>query len=201
MPTEPERGSISKGMDIWYTYQFIKRLSIPWKDTQAFTLGLIDEKGKKLRKPKNTKERNAYTLFDRMVFNTKRLMQKFGFKDKIATFGAALFLLREQERMFDLTDDQAKVLIEEEMRKVQKGSAKTVSDLIEDGVAANATGAAVAGTGSDTVHWRAPAHPTNKRKKHKIDGIAFLRRQRNKEKVEQLTAAEKMIKKAKAAAQ
>ena len=91
MPVEPKRGSMSKGMDIWYTYQFLKRLSTPWEDTQAFKLGLIGKNGKKIRKPKNTNERNAYTLFDRMVFNTKRLMQKFGLKDKIGTFAAALF--------------------------------------------------------------------------------------------------------------
>ena len=100
MPVEPKRGSMSKGMDIWYTYQFLKRLSTPWEDTQAFQLGLVDKKGKKLRKPRNTDERNAYTLFERMVYNTKRLMQKWGFDNKIGTFAAALFLLKEQEHMF-----------------------------------------------------------------------------------------------------
>ena len=69
---------------------------------------------------------------------------------------------------------------------------------LREEVAANATGSAVAGTGSDPIHWapKPPAHPTNKRKKHKIDGIAFLRRQRNNEKKAQLSAAEKMIRQA-----
>ena len=132
MPVEPKRGSMSKGMDIWYTYQFLKRLSTPWEETQAFKLGLIGKNGKKIRKPKNTDERNAYTLFDRMVFNTKRLMQKFGLKDKIGTFAAALFLLREQEHMFELSDDEAKQMILEEKRKLQKESNKSFKELLED---------------------------------------------------------------------
>ena len=195
MPVEPKRGSMSKGMDIWYTYQFLKRLSTPWEDTQAFQLGLIGKKGKKIRKPKNTEERNAYTLFDRMVFNTKRLMQKFGMTDKIGTFAAALFLLKEQEHMFELSDDEAKQMIFEEKRKLQKETNKSFKELLEDAPTMS-TGSSIAGTEPHGVHW-APAHPTNKRKKHKIDGLAFLRRQRDKEKKEQLTAAEKMIKKAK----
>jgi len=195
MPTEPKRGSMSKGMDIWYTYQFLKRLSTPWEETQAFQLGLLDKKGKRIRKPRNTDERNAYTLFDRMVFNTKRLMQKFGLKDKTSTFAAALFLLKEQESMFELTDSEARQKILSEKRNIQKQEGKTIQQILEDAPTMS-TGASIAGTEPHGVHW-APAHPTNKRKKHKIDGMAFLRRQRDKEKKEQLSAAEKMIKKAK----
>lgn len=185
-----------KAFDIYYTYQFVKRLSTPWEDTSAFKLGIIDRNGKKLRSPKNTKERNAYTLFDRMVYNVKRILNKAGFKNRVSNFAAALLLLKEGENILDLSDFEIEHMIKEEEKILQKSSSKVFKQLREE-VAANATGAAVAGTGSDPIHW-APVrvHPTNKRKKHKIDGMAFLRRRKYAEKNQQLSAAEKMIKKA-----
>ena len=184
----------SKTFDLWYTYQFVKRLSTDWKDTDAFKVGLIDKNGKKLRSPKNKEERDAYTLFDRLVFNLKRLLHKAGLKSKISNFAAAVILLREGEELLNMSDYEIEQMIVEEEQRIKKDSSKEFKTLRED-VAANATGAAVAGTGSDTVHW-ARVHPT-KRKKHNIDGIAFLRRRKYQEKQDQLTAAEKMIKKAK----
>jgi hypothetical protein len=182
-------------LDVWYTYQFIKRLSTDWVDTEAYKLGLLDDNGKKIRSPKNTKERNALTLFDRLIFNMKRILGKFGLKSKISNFAAAIVLLKEQDTILDMEDKQVHVMIKEEIKFLRKNSSKTFSELVED-VPTNATGSAVAGTGSDTVHW-APVHPTNKRKRKQIDGLAFLRRRKYLEKQQQLTAAEKMIKKAK----
>ena len=186
-----------KTFDLWYTYQFVKRLSTPWTDIDAFKLGIIDKNGKKIRSPKTKPERDAYTLFDRLVYNLKRLLNKTGFKSKISNFAAAIILLREGEDLLDMSDYEIENMIVEEKKRLEKNSAKEFKTLKED-MAANATGSAVAGTGSDAVHWARPAmvHPT-KRKKHSINGVAFLRRRKYQEKQEQLTAAEKMIKKAK----
>ena len=41
---------MSQAVDIFLVYQFIKRLATPFNETKAFELGLIDEKGKKLKK-------------------------------------------------------------------------------------------------------------------------------------------------------
>ena len=42
---------MAKGvMDLFMVYQFVKRLTTPWDQTEAFKLGLIDANGKKLKK-------------------------------------------------------------------------------------------------------------------------------------------------------
>jgi len=68
-----------------------------WESTDAFKLGLIDENGKRIRKPKTSEEKAAYTLFHRLVYNIKRLIQKLpgGLTRRLASFASALYLIRE----------------------------------------------------------------------------------------------------------
>jgi hypothetical protein len=86
-------------IDAWLVYRFIKLLVTPFDETDAFKLGVIDASGKlKIKTDKMTSEQKAsYTLFHRLVFNIKRLIEKIpGGKSKIGTYAAALFLLKEQ---------------------------------------------------------------------------------------------------------
>ena len=58
--------------NVYFVYQFIKKLVIPFKNTRAYELGIIDEKGKVLKKRSSLKtrdEREAYTLSDTLIFN------------------------------------------------------------------------------------------------------------------------------------
>jgi hypothetical protein len=92
-------GMLKTGSDIYFLYSFIKRLSTPFKESPAFKLGIIDDKGKVLKKRRNLKtrdEKNAYTLMDTFIFNLKRIMSKVPFGGtRLASFAAALFLLKE----------------------------------------------------------------------------------------------------------
>ena len=58
-------------VDLFLVYQFIKRLSTPFEETKAYELGLIDEKGKRLKKASTRDEKNAMTYYDRLIFNLK----------------------------------------------------------------------------------------------------------------------------------
>jgi hypothetical protein len=97
---------MSQTIDIIYTYRFLKILTTPWDEMDAFELGIIDKKGKqlkKLRELKTTDEKDAYTYFHRMVFNLKRLLNKLpGGETKIASYGAALFLIKEDKNITPL---------------------------------------------------------------------------------------------------
>ena len=56
-------------------YKFIKILSTPFNQTDAYKLGIIDDKGKILKKMKNLKtgeEKKAYTIFHRLIWNLKK---------------------------------------------------------------------------------------------------------------------------------
>ncbi len=87
-------------VDLFLIYSFIKRLTTPWDKTEAFELGLIDSNGKKIKKAKTQEEKKVMGFFDRLVFNLKRLLEKIpGGRSRIATYAAALLLIREQEEM------------------------------------------------------------------------------------------------------
>ena len=102
----------SRAGDLFYTFRFIKLLTTPWEETDAFKLGLIDAKGKRIKSKqiKTSEEKDAYTTFHRLVYNVKRLMNQVpGGKSKIASYAAALFLLKEE---FGMTDDGIRKLAE-----------------------------------------------------------------------------------------
>tara|TARA_Y100000004_G_scaffold60030_2_gene66956 strand:+ start:1472 stop:2224 length:753 start_codon:yes stop_codon:yes gene_type:complete len=92
--------------NIYFVYQFIKKLTTPFEKTEAFKLGIIDEKGKVLKKRsslKSKEEKDAYTLTDTLVFNLKKVLAKIpGGSTRFATFAAALFLLKEEEKKKNL---------------------------------------------------------------------------------------------------
>tara|TARA_R100000458_G_C8259541_1_gene235193 strand:- start:239 stop:1138 length:900 start_codon:yes stop_codon:yes gene_type:complete len=80
-------------------YKFIKILSQPFKETDAYKLGIIDEKGKVLKKMKSlktTEEKKAYTIFHRLIWNLKKTLEKLPvFRSRLASFAAALYLIKE----------------------------------------------------------------------------------------------------------
>ena len=94
---------LSRAGDIFYAFRFLRMLTTSWEDTKAYTYGIIDDKGKVLKKAKTLKtpaEKAAYTVFHRLVFNIKRLLQKApGGGSKLASYAAALFLIKEQTGM------------------------------------------------------------------------------------------------------
>ena len=46
---------MGRAIDLFVTYRFLRLLTTPFEDTDAFKLGIIDEKGNRIRKPKYTK--------------------------------------------------------------------------------------------------------------------------------------------------
>ena len=86
-------------VDVYVAYKFVKILSTPWKKTDAYKLGIIDDEGKVLKKSKEletSQERKAYTIFHRLIWNVKRLLDKLPpTRTRIGSFAAALWMLRE----------------------------------------------------------------------------------------------------------
>ena len=81
-------------VDLFLVYQFIKRLATPFKEWEAYKLGIIDEKGNQLVKRKQfrkQKEHDAFGIFDLMITKLKKLLEKVpGGKTRIASYAAAL---------------------------------------------------------------------------------------------------------------
>ena len=97
---------MGRAIDLLITYRVIKMLVTPWKQHDAYKLGIIDDNGKVLRKAKtlkSAKEKDSYTILHRFVFNLKRLLGLLpGGKTKFASYATALALLIKENKEFVL---------------------------------------------------------------------------------------------------
>ena len=96
--------------NIYFVYQFLKKLVTPFEKTKAFELGIIDEKGKILKRRRDletSEEKDAYNLSDTLIWNIKKLMGKIpGGKSRIASYAAALYLIKEQSDGYKVTEEE-----------------------------------------------------------------------------------------------
>jgi len=91
---------MSRVIDALIAYRIVKLLVTPFNKTQAYKLGIIDDKGKVLIKSKqivNQKQRKAYTLLIRFVFNLKKLLAKVGVRGPLGTSAAAAIAFFKEE--------------------------------------------------------------------------------------------------------
>jgi hypothetical protein len=90
---------MSRIVDNLIAYRVLKMLVTNFTDTEAFKLGIIDAKGKNLRKAntlKTSEERDAYTFLNRLVFNMKKIINRLpGGENKTKSLVAALWLVKE----------------------------------------------------------------------------------------------------------
>ena len=95
-------GVLTKATDTVYTLRFLRLLTTPWEETNAYKEGLIDDEGNKLRKPVSEKDKSVYNMFHRLVFNVKKLINKVpGGKSKLASYASALYLIKEHLNLSD----------------------------------------------------------------------------------------------------
>ena len=111
---------MSRAVDLFVTYRFLKLLVTPWKKQEAYKLGIIDDKGKNLIRSRDFEredQRTAFTLLHRLVFNCKRIMQKIPFvRSQLGTYAAALFLLKEHYKIENLPEAEVtKYLLENKL--------------------------------------------------------------------------------------
>jgi hypothetical protein len=149
---------MSRLVDNLIAYRILSMLIKPFTDTAAYQLGIIDEKGKNLKKSSTlttSKEKDAYTYLHRLVFNMKKIINRLpGGESKLKNLVSAFFLVKEYyensdrslslmeeryDRLLEKLDKHNLTLVEEEMLIVEFLESGV---LLEDGVA-NVTGGAV----------------------------------------------------------
>lgn len=93
-------------VDLFLVYSFIKRLVTPFNEWPAYKLGIIDENGNILRKRndlRTIKERDAFGIFDVMILKLKKLLEQVpGGRSRIASYAAALWLIKESKDIEEL---------------------------------------------------------------------------------------------------
>ena len=136
---------MGRAIDLFVTYRFIKLLVTCFEKTDAYRLGIIDEKGQRILPPptaggvRRTKpeplntieEKNAYTILHKLVFNIKKIFSKVpGLRTKLGTYAAALFLLKDTFK--ESVDDPD--VFEKEFMKYLKEQGYEIDDSISEQV-------------------------------------------------------------------
>ena len=155
---------ISNALNYVVLYKLISRMIKPIKKTKAYELGIVDEKGKILRKRRTLKtkeEKDALTRLDIFVFNLKRVLGPLG-RSKLANIVGAMYLLKEQDNLeiFD-NEENRFVLVESRYASFLESLTKEDYLFIEEIVNAVGDGSNIAGLTDDP--------PVDLKKKKKKD--------------------------------
>ena len=130
---------MGRAIDLFVTYRFLRLLTTPFEKTDAFKLGIIDEKGNRIKLPKSTKPavelstselQGAYTILHKLVFNIKKLFNKIpGLRTKVGTYAAALFLLKDT---FKESVDDPDVFEKEFVKFLKENNIELDDEISED---------------------------------------------------------------------
>lgn len=136
-------------------YRILSMIVTPFSETNAYKLGIIDETGTLLIKPKDftsSDQKDAYTYLHRLCFNMKKIINRMpGGESRTKNIVAAFFLIKESYQ------NKEKTIHEDKFHKIinlmEDGYILVEDEIIveaflnEDGVAsaapANVTGAGV----------------------------------------------------------
>lgn len=155
---------ISNALNYVVLYKLISRMIKPIKKTKAYELGIVDEKGKILRKRRTLKtkeEKDALTRLDIFVFNLKRVLGPLG-RSKLANIVGAMYLLKEQDNLEIFDDEENRfVLVESRYASFLESLSREDYLFIEEIVNAVGDGSNIAGLTDDP--------PVDLKKKKKKD--------------------------------
>lgn len=153
---------MSQIIDNAIALRILTMLVKPFRDTQAYKLGIIDANGKNLISSSqlNSQQKEAYTYLDKLVFNIKKIINLLpGGETKLKNLTAGMFLFREAHRKHQQEVDSA--LLEKVLTRLEAGVIFVEEELLvseflqlqED--IANVTGAGVA-TNEPVIRKRPP---------------------------------------------
>jgi len=116
---------MSRVVDNLIAYKVLSMLVKPFEDSDAYKLGIIDNKGKVLKKSselKTTKEKDAYNYLTRLVFNMKRIINKLpGGESKLRNLVAAFWLIKESYETGNRSTSQMKLKLEDTLKLMDNG--------------------------------------------------------------------------------
>jgi len=158
-------------VDLFLVYNLIKRLATPFSEWDAFKLGIIDDNGDILRKRRDLKtieERKAWGKFDVMISKLKKIIEKApGGKTRIATYAAALYLIKESEHINTINQ---RLIVEEDIQSTFNEYFVYVENnfqLLEEVPVNSAGGGNIAGIGVGPKDKAEPGFNSRQMRRHK----------------------------------
>lgn len=101
-------------VDTLVAMRLLRLFSTPFEQTPAYQMGIIDNKGNKIKDPQTAEERDSYTFLDRMGFKIRRALTTSSNASarRLLVFASAIAMIREQNDLDDMSDDDFQVLID-----------------------------------------------------------------------------------------
>ena len=105
------QGDITKVIGAFTVYKFIKLMATPFRSMDAYKFGIIDDKGKFLKKSEeltSSKERKSVDVFHRLIINLKKLVAKIpdpSLQAKLRNVATAMILIKEESEKIGANGD------------------------------------------------------------------------------------------------
>jgi len=105
------QGDITKVIGAFTVYKFIKLIATPFRQMDAYKLGIIDDKGKFLKKSEeltSSRERKSVDVFNRLIINLKKIMKKIpdpSLQAKLRNVATAMILIKEESEKIGANGD------------------------------------------------------------------------------------------------
>ena len=101
-------------VDSLVAMRLLRLFSTPYEKTPAFQMGIIDNKGNKIKDPRTSEESNAYTFLDRLGFKIRRALTTSSNASarRLLVFASAIAMIREHNDIEEMSDDDFQVLID-----------------------------------------------------------------------------------------
>jgi hypothetical protein len=99
---------MSSVIDLYLAYRFLKNLVLPFEKWEAYKTGVIDKNGAILipKNKRNSQQNYSLGYFDVIGMNLKKLLGKLpGGQSAIASYAAALLLLREYNKVNEIKEE------------------------------------------------------------------------------------------------
>ena len=96
--------------------RILKLLTTPIEKSDAYKYGIVDKNGKKIKKPETTKERDSYSILQRLAFKLQYALGKSPDRTskKLLSLAAAMAILREhsEEQIDSYSSDDIESLLD-----------------------------------------------------------------------------------------
>lgn len=125
--------------DLYLTYSFIRRLTSPFEEWDAFRRGVIDADGNILiaKADRTPNQKDSLKNYDIMLLNLKKILSKIpGGSSKFATYAAALYLIKEPKPLAENFESYITNLSQDDMQQI--------NELLEDAPVNNMGDGAIA---------------------------------------------------------
>ena len=121
-------------VDLYLVYRILRLFTTPFSEWEAFKTGVIDAEGNIVvpSDKRTIAQDDSFTKFDLLILKLKKVLEKLPFgKTKLASYAAALFLLKEEKNIKEET-------LEEQFLDYYNGKTYLTEGIEED--IANVTG-------------------------------------------------------------